>query len=148
MLCERHARRPQLLDLLDADYTFVNERLARHYGIPTCAAATCVAFRSRRQPRRGLLGQGSILTVTSVANRTSPVMRGAWVMENLLGAPVPRPPPGVEADLEAMRRVHAQPATLRERLEQHRDKTVRGLPPDHGSHRLLAGELRSRRPLA
>jgi hypothetical protein len=70
-------------------------------------------------PRRGVLGQGSILTVTSVGDRTSPVMRGAWVMENLMGAPVPRPPPGVEADLKA-EDATAKPTTVRARLERHR----------------------------
>jgi mono/diheme cytochrome c family protein len=109
-----------LVDLLDADYTFLNERLARHYGIPGVRGSYM-----RRVPlpkdsaRRGLLGQGSILTVTSVGDRTSPVIRGAWVMENLMGAPVPRPPPGVETDLNAAADATA-PSTLRERLERHR----------------------------
>ena len=73
-----------VLDLLTADYTFVNERLAKHYGIPN---VTGNAFRRVTLPeyRRGLLGQGSILTLTSVADRTSPVLRGKWVMEVLLG---------------------------------------------------------------
>ena len=90
-----------IVDLLDADFTFVDERLARHYGI-----AGIRGSRMRRvtlpadSPRRGLLGQGSILTLTSAANRTSPVMRGKWVLENVLGAPPPQPPPGVETNLE------------------------------------------------
>ncbi len=90
-----------IVDLLTADFTFVDERLARHYGIPGVRGS-----RTRRiqlpadSPRRGLLGQGSILTVTSAANRTSPVQRGKWVLENLLGAPPPQPPPGVETNLE------------------------------------------------
>ena len=90
-----------VLDLLDADYTFVNERLARHYGIPNVHGSRFrrVALRPT-SPRRGLLGQGSVLTVTSAANRTSPVMRGKWILENLLGTPPPPPPPGVEPNLE------------------------------------------------
>ena len=83
-----------VLDLLDADYTFVNERLAQHYGIPNVYGTH---FRRvslpADSPRGGLLGQGSILTVTSYANRTSPVQRGKWVLENLLGMPPPPPPP-------------------------------------------------------
>ncbi|HEV7631474.1 MAG TPA: DUF1592 domain-containing protein [Steroidobacteraceae bacterium] len=107
-----------VLELLDADYTFVNERLARHYGIPNVRGSYMRRTAlPKDSPRRGLLGQGSILTVTSVGDRTSPVIRGAWVMENLLGAPAPRPPPGVEADLKIAE--HA-PSTVRVRLEQHR----------------------------
>ena len=84
-----------VLDLLDADYTFVNERLAKHYGI-----ANVYGPDFRRVPvpidaRRGLLGQGSMLLVTSNANRTSPVQRGKWILENLLGSPPPLPPPNV-----------------------------------------------------
>jgi hypothetical protein len=109
-----------IIELLDADYTFVNERLARHYGIPGVRGSYMRRVSlPKDSPRRGLLGQGSILTVTSVGDRTSPVIRGAWVMENLMGAPVPRPPPGVETDLKA----HPDekvPTTLRARLEQHR----------------------------
>jgi hypothetical protein len=108
-----------LLDLLDADYTFVDERLARHYGIPNVRGSY---FRrialDPSSPRRGLLGHGSILTVTSVATRTSPVSRGKWILENLLGAPPPVPPPGVETNLgegEANKTT-----SLRQRLEQHR----------------------------
>jgi hypothetical protein len=92
------ADRP-LLELLTADYTFVNERLARHYGIPGVSGP---AFRKVSYPddrRRGLLGHGSILTLTSHGNRTSPVLRGKWVMEVLLGSPPPPPPPDVP-DLE------------------------------------------------
>jgi hypothetical protein len=75
---------------------------------------------AKDSPRRGVLGQGSILTVTSVGNRTSPVMRGAWVMETLMGAPPPRPPPGVEADLKEEVGA-AKPSSVRERLERHRE---------------------------
>lgn len=108
-----------VLDLLDADFTFLNERLASHYGIDGVRGG-----HMRRvslpadSPRGGILGHGSVLTVTSVANRTSPVVRGAWVLENLFGAPAPQPPPGVEANIDAP--AEGAATTLRERLEQHR----------------------------
>ena len=111
-----------VLELLDADYTFVNERLARHYGI-----SGVVGDQFRRvslpkdSPRRGLLGKGAVLTVTSVANRTSPVIRGAWILENVLGIPPSPPPPGVENNLDA---AAAKPTTLRVRLAQHRVNKV------------------------
>jgi mono/diheme cytochrome c family protein len=108
-----------LLDLLDADYTFVDERLARHYGIPNVKGSY---FRrvslAADSPRRGLLGQGSVLTVTSTATRTSPVVRGKWVLENLLGTPAPVPPPGVETNLGGAE--GAKTSSVRERLEAHR----------------------------
>jgi hypothetical protein len=78
---------------------------------------------TEHSPRGGLLGQGSILTATSVANRTSPVVRGAWIVENLLGAEVPPPPPGVEADLSGARSP-AEAKTLRQRMEAHRTEPV------------------------
>ena len=85
-----------VLDLLRADYTFLNERLARHYGIPGVYGTN---MRRVELPpdsvRRGLLGHGSILTVTSYTTRTSPVLRGKWILENLLGMPPPPPPPSV-----------------------------------------------------
>jgi hypothetical protein len=108
-----------LIDLLDADYTFVDERLARHYGIPNVKGSY---FRrvslASDSPRRGLLGQGSVLTVTSTATRTSPVVRGKWVLENLLGTPAPVPPPGVETNLGGAE--GAKTSSVRERLEAHR----------------------------
>jgi mono/diheme cytochrome c family protein len=109
-------------EFLDADYTFVNERLARQYGIPNIHGTYMrrVAL-PKDSPRRGLLGQGSILTVTSAGNRTSPVQRGAWVMETLFGAPVPQPPPGVDQDLKEDPTL-ARPMTVRQRLELHRAK--------------------------
>ena len=88
------ARTRSVLDLLDADYTFVDERLARHYGIPNVRGSRFRRVALDDGARRGLLGHGSILTVTSAPNRTSPVKRGQWMLENLLGAPVPPPPPG------------------------------------------------------
>jgi hypothetical protein len=109
-----------IVDLLDADFTFVDERLARHYDIPGVRGS-----RTRRiqlatsSPRRGLLGHGSILTVTSAANRTSPVQRGKWVLENVLGAPPPQPPPGVETNLEADA-AQGKATSLRQRMEMHR----------------------------
>ncbi|HEY7288250.1 MAG TPA: DUF1592 domain-containing protein [Vicinamibacterales bacterium] len=108
-----------VLDLLTADYTFVNERVARHYGIPNVTGSQ---FRRVQVPdyRRGLLGQGSILVLTSVADRTSPVMRGKWIMEVLLGSPPPPPPPNVPA-LEATKgTANGKTLTVRERMEEHR----------------------------
>ncbi len=110
-----------VVDLLNADYTFVNERLARHYGIPGV-----YGNRFRRVPitdeaRRGLLGQGSFLTLTSVATRTSAVQRGKWVLTNLLASPPPAPPPNVPA-LEAS--AGGEPKTLREQLSAHRADPV------------------------
>ena len=109
-----------VLELLTADYSFVNERVARHYGIPN---VTGPAFRRVTVPeeRRGILGHGSILTLTSIADRTSPVMRGKWVMEVLLGSPPPPPPPNVPL-LEETKGTTDTGATLsvRQRMEQHR----------------------------
>ena len=109
-----------LLRLLDANYTFVDERLAKHYGIPDIHGSY---FRRVElpadSPRRGLLGQGSILTVTSVATRTSPVTRGRWILENLLGTPAPIPPPGVDTNLEKNPE-EVKNTSLRHRLEVHR----------------------------
>jgi len=109
-----------ILDLLTADYTFVNERVARHYGIPN---VTGPAFRRVAVPdeRRGILGHGSVLTLTSIADRTSPVMRGKWVMEVLLGSPPPPPPPNVPALEETKGTADTgRVLSVRERMEQHR----------------------------
>ena len=109
-----------ITDLLDANYTFVDERLARHYGIPNIHGSY---FRrvtlDAASPRRGLLGQGSILTVTSVATRTSPVTRGRWILENILGTPAPVPPAGVDTNLEKDAEA-VKVTSLRQRLELHR----------------------------
>jgi mono/diheme cytochrome c family protein len=107
------------LDLLTADYTFVNERIARHYRIP---GVTGPAFQRVPVPdhRRGILGHGSILVLTSVADRTSPVMRGKWVMEVLLGSPPPPPPPNVPALEETSAAEAGKLLSVRERMEEHR----------------------------
>ena len=86
-----------VLDLLTADYTFVNERLAKHYGIPGVRGDHFRRVKLTDDNRRGLLGQGSMLSVTSMPHRTSPVVRGKWILENLLGTPLPPPPPDVPA---------------------------------------------------
>jgi hypothetical protein len=107
-------------DLLKADYTFVNERLARHYGIPGIYGS-----RFRRvtlpdpQQRGGLLAQGALLATTSYPDRTSPVLRGKWLWNNIFGLPVPPPPPGVDTTLTDTT-PGAAPKTIRERLAQHR----------------------------
>jgi hypothetical protein len=111
-----------VLDLLTADYTFLNERLARHYGIPNI---TGDQFRRVTLPpsmnyRRGILGQGSILMLTSVANRTSPVQRGKWIMEVLLNSPPPPPPPNVPALDDEATTADGRVLSVRERMEEHR----------------------------
>ena len=112
-----------VVELLTADYTFVNERLAHHYGIPEVYGTH---FRRVTLPdphRRGLLGQGSILTVTSRPNRTSPVVRGKWILENILGTPPPDPPANVPA-LKENQEGSKRPLSVRERLAQHRSNPV------------------------
>ena len=108
-----------ILDLIDADYTFVDERLARHYGIANVRGSRFRRVTLEDSARRGLLGHGSFLTATSAGNRTSPVKRGKWILENLLGAPVPQPPPGVETNLTETAGSET-PKSVRQRLEQHR----------------------------
>jgi mono/diheme cytochrome c family protein len=125
MLFSRIVREDRsIVDLLRADYTFVDERLARHYGIPNVHGSYVrrVAIEPS-DPRRGLLGHGSMLTVTSVATRTSPVSRGKWILENLLGTPAPVPPPGVETNLEKDS-VQVKTTSVRQRLEAHRANPV------------------------
>ncbi len=121
-----------LLDLITADYSFVNERLAIHYGIPNI---TGPAFQRVTLPpyRRGLLGQGSILTLTSVADRTSPVQRGKWVMEVLLASPPPPPPPNVPALDDSVKASEGgKMLSTRERMEQHRAN-----PSCNSCHRVI-----------
>ena len=109
-----------VLELLSADYTFVNERLARHYGLNGVHGE---AFRMVAQPaearRPGILGHGSVLVQTSLGNRTSPVLRGKWVMDVLLGTPPPPPPPGIPDLEETESSVDGRSLTTRERLELH-----------------------------
>ncbi|HKE85134.1 MAG TPA: DUF1592 domain-containing protein [Vicinamibacterales bacterium] len=109
-----------VLDLLRADYTFVNERLARHYGLTGIAGSR---FRRVTLPdpnqRGGLLAQGALLATTSYPDRTSPVLRGKWLLNNIFGIAVPQPPPGVNTNLPETK-PGAPPASIRERLAQHR----------------------------
>ena len=104
--------------LLDADYSFLNERLAMHYGIEDVKGSRFRKVSLKDDYRRGLLGKGAIQMLTANPNRTSPVLRGAWVLENILGAPPTPPPPNVETDLS--QKAGEAPKTLRARLEQHR----------------------------
>jgi hypothetical protein len=106
------------LDLLNADYTFVNERLARHYSIPNIYGNHFRRVQVTDPARRGLLGQGSLLLVTSVADRTSPVARGKWILENLLGVNAPVPPPNVPALEESASK--NEPRSVRQQMELHR----------------------------
>jgi hypothetical protein len=111
-----------ILDLLRADYTFLNERLADHYGVPNVYGNHFRRVQIGDPARQGLLGHASILTVTSYAHRTSVVLRGKWVLENLLGTPPPPPPPNVPPLKENER--GAKPTSLRERMEEHRKNPV------------------------
>jgi hypothetical protein len=118
-----------VLDLLTADYTFVNERLAKHYGIEGVYGSQFRRVKVTNEERRGLLGQGSILTVTSEANRTSPVKRGKFILEAILGTPPPSPPPNVPPLKE---NEGAQVMSVRARLELHRKN-----PPCSGCHAVM-----------
>jgi hypothetical protein len=111
-----------VLDLLRADYTFVNERLARHYGIPDVYGSQFRRVAVTIPARQGLLGQGSILSVTSHAERTSPVLRGKWILENIVGVPVP-PPPADVPPLKGSEEGH-KPRTMREQMTEHRANPV------------------------
>jgi len=111
-----------VLDLLTADDTFVDERLAKHYGIPNVFGSQFRRVRVADETRRGLLGKGAVLLVTSHATTTSPVLRGKWVLENLLGAPPPPPPPDVPVLKESPS--GTVPPTMREQMEQHRNNPV------------------------
>jgi len=118
-----------VIEVLTSDYTFANERLAKHYGIPDVAGNHFRRVTLPDERRRGILGQGSVLTATSYANRTSPVKRGVWVLENLLGAPPPPPPadvPGLE-DSDSVAdpsNPESRPRSVRERMERHRTDPV------------------------
>jgi hypothetical protein len=123
-----------VFDLMTADYTFVNERLAKHYGIPNIYGTDFRRVSVSSPARKGLFGQGSFLLVTSVANRTSPVTRGAWILENLLGSPPPLPPPNVPPFPEATtgQGVAKVATSVRERMEQHRANQ-----PCKGCHQIM-----------
>ena len=135
-----------VLDLLDSDYTFVNERLARHYGIPNIYGPDFRRVPVPNDARRGLLGHGSLLLVTSNPNRTSPVMRGKWILENIVGTPAPTPPADVPPLEE---KPTATAKSVRERIEQHRAS-----PACAGCHKIMdpiglaLENLRCHRPLA
>jgi mono/diheme cytochrome c family protein len=118
-----------VLDLLDADYTFVNERLAKHYGISNVYGPDFQRVPVPSDARRGLLGHGSLLLVTSNANRTSPVIRGKWILENLIGSQAPTPPPDVPPLEE---KPTAAARSVRERIEQHRAN-----PACAGCHKIM-----------
>jgi catechol 2,3-dioxygenase-like lactoylglutathione lyase family enzyme len=119
-----------VVELLTADYTFVNERLARHYRIPNVYGTQFRRVPVTSDARRGLLGHGSILTVTSQPNRTSPVLRGKWILDNLLGTPPPAPPAVVPPLKENSER--DRPLTMREQMEEHRAN-----PACAGCHKLM-----------
>jgi hypothetical protein len=114
-----------VLDLLRADYTFMNERLARHYGVRNIYGTRLRRVTVVDESRKGLLGQGSILALTSHAERTSPVVRGKWILENILGAPPPPPPPDVPA--------------LKENQDGQKPKTMRDLMTEHRANPACAG---------
>jgi hypothetical protein len=109
-----------VLELLDSDYTFVNERVAVHYGIPNVTGPEFRRVAVTDPNRRGILGHGSVLALTSIADRTSPVQRGKWVMEVLLGSPPPAPPPNVPALDETKDTNGGRTLSVRERMEAHR----------------------------
>ena len=117
-------------ELLTADYTFLNERLARHYGVQGVRGPQFRRVRLRDPVRQGLLGKGAVLLSTSYGDRTSPVLRGAWVLEKLMGTPPTPPPPNVETDLSTP--AGERPKTIRARLEAHRES-----PSCNGCHGVI-----------
>ena len=119
-------------DLFTADYTFVNERLARHYGIPNVAGPHFRRVEYRGDQRRGLFGHGSVLMLTSMANRTSPVLRGKWVLEVVLGTPPPPPPPNIPDLDETASVIDGTALTTRARMEIHRTN-----PTCNACHRFM-----------
>ena len=119
-----------VVDFLTANYTFVDERLAKHYGIPNIAGDRFRRVETADENRYGLLGQGSVLMATSLANRTSPVQRGKWILEQILGVTAPTPPPNVPALKENSEGTRAQ--TVREKMEQHRTNE-----PCHSCHQIM-----------
>jgi len=121
-----------VFDLLSADYTFLNERLATHYGIPGITGSEFRRVEYPDETRRGVLGHGSVLLLTSMSARTSPVLRGKWVMEVLLGAPPPPPPPNVPNFEETASASEGRRLTTRERMELHRAN-----PTCNACHRMM-----------
>ena len=121
-----------ITDLITADYTFVNDRVARHYGIPNINGPEFRRVTLADENRRGLLGQGSVLALTSVADRTSPVLRGKWIMEVLLASPPPAPPPNVPLLEETKAEAGDTMLTTRQRMEQHRAN-----PQCNSCHRVI-----------
>jgi hypothetical protein len=123
-----------VFDVLNADYTFVNERLAKHYGIPNIYGSDFRRVTVDNSARRGLLGHGSFLMVTSSPNRTSPVTRGSWILENLLGSPAPLPPPNVPPLPEntSGQGISTVPTSVRERMISHRANQ-----PCKGCHQIM-----------
>jgi hypothetical protein len=119
-----------VMDLVTADYTFLNERLAAHYGVPGIRGSVFRRVTLTDSNRFGLLGKGAVLTVTSYPNRTAPVIRGAWILENILGTPPAAPPPDVEGFKE--NKEGERPKTVREIMEQHRSK-----PSCNGCHGVM-----------
>ena len=113
-----------ILELYNANYSFMNERLAQHYGIPNVLGEEFRRVEYTNDQRHGILGHGSILVQTSLGNRTSPVLRGKWVLEVLLGAPPPPPPPGIPDLEETVGSESGRILTTRERLEMHRSNPV------------------------
>jgi hypothetical protein len=123
-----------VFDILRADYTFLNERLARHYGVSNVYGSDFRRVTVENPTRRGLLGQGSFLTVTSSPNRTSPVTRGSWILENLLGSPAPLPPPNVPPLPENTtgQGITTIPTSVRDRMQAHRANQ-----PCKGCHQIM-----------
>jgi hypothetical protein len=133
MLFEHLVREDRsLFELITADYSFLNDRLARHYGIPGVSGPEFRRVEYPDDTRRGVLGHGSMLLLTSMANRTSPVLRGKWVMEVLMGAPPPPPPPDVPAFETTQAAAGGRLLTTRERMEEHRSN-----PTCNACHRLM-----------
>ncbi|MEI9812047.1 MAG: DUF1592 domain-containing protein [Acidobacteriota bacterium] len=137
-----------MTDLVAAKYTFLNERLAKHYEVPNIQGSYFrkVTFPAD-SPRGGLLGQASVLMLTSTSTRTSPVVRGKYILDNLLASPPPPPPPNVPS-LKTEGKSSDEQLSMREAMTLHRASPPAPLPRQNGSHRILHGELRRRGPLA
>ena len=136
-----------VLDLMTADYSFVNERLARHYGIPGIYGSQFRRVTLTDDARRGLLGKGAILLATSHAHRTSPVLRGKWVLENIIGVS-PAPPPDNVPALSDEQKPEKPRSGRRGARTASRQPDLCVVPPGDGSHRLRARELRRGRRVA